>query len=345
MICVFRADSSLTLGSGHVVRCLTLADALKSRGCQVFFVIQNLAGEMSQYIQSRGYEFFKIPDHAGNLNADAQATKSLLQAGGIRPDWLIIDHYQIGIEWESYLRDQTHRIAVIDDLADRSHDCDLLLDQNTADNRYSLLISRHSLQLLGPSYALLRTDFHRYRQQGLCRKEALRNLLIFFSGSDATQETRKSLTAVIGSSLSIQNIHVVIGSNYPDPQGLHTLCRRFPHIQLHTQVPHMAQLMYEADVALGSFGAATWERCSVGLPVVGTVLADNQVMPAKIVTDQDAGLNLGRAADVNGQAYVDALKSLSSDRLNEISKKSAQLVDGKGTERVVAHLITLGDRK
>ena len=207
----FRVDSSTVLGSGHVMRCLTLAHALKQRSAEILFISRELAGNMCDHVAAEGFPVVRLPIGSSAsksdtcapqiaVNAespwmsweeDAKLTSRVIEEWG-KADWLIVDHYALDSGWEASLRPSTGQIMVIDDLADRQHDCDLLLDQNFyegLDRRYCRLVPGTCRKLLGPKYALLRPEFIRARANLQERSDAVRRVLIAFGGVDRSNET------------------------------------------------------------------------------------------------------------------------------------------------------------
>jgi len=188
---VFRTDASLTIGSGHVMRCLTLAEALRTRGAQCFFVCREHPGNLLELIRKRGFEACALhlntscaaaatvdaerpTAHAAWLGAHwrTDAAQTLAACGGSDVDWLIVDHYALDARWEAELRPACRKLMVIDDLADRNHDCDLLLDQNLvaeSDARYQQRVPPGCTLLLGPRYALLQPLYRELRPQARLR--------------------------------------------------------------------------------------------------------------------------------------------------------------------------------
>ncbi|MBO8158623.1 UDP-2,4-diacetamido-2,4,6-trideoxy-beta-L-altropyranose hydrolase [Thermosyntropha sp.] len=293
---IFRTDSAFIIGSGHLMRCLTLADELKQNGAEIKFISRDLPENLTEIAEKKGYKVYKLPyknkkeiiidDYSTWLGTDfredAEETIKILEQES--PDWIIIDHYAIDIKWEQIVRPYVKKIMVIDDLANRQHDCDLLLDQNLVENmenRYNKLVPAHCKKLLGPSYALLRPEFREARKKLKKRDGTVRRILIFFGGSDPTNETEKALRAVLMLNRPDITVDVVVGKANPHKEKIKKLCAIHSNVNYYCQVNNMAELMAEADLAIGAGGATTWERCYMGLPSVVIDIAENQ----KIVTD------------------------------------------------------------
>jgi UDP-2,4-diacetamido-2,4,6-trideoxy-beta-L-altropyranose hydrolase len=242
---------------------------------------------------------------------------------------------------------QVERIFVIDDVG-RQHDCHLLLDQNYTNSIHALYSTRTPPGcevLLGPHFALLRPEFAALRAASLSRRRArVSRLLVFMGGSDPSNETCKALHGVGRSAMANLAVDVAIGSGNPHRQAVAKACAAMDRATLHVQTKRMAQLMSEADCAIGAAGTATWERCTLGLPALITVLAENQAAIAEAVDAAGAHRLLGRPRDLTADHYARALRALSAADLAGMSREAAAICDGNGTERVAARLIAgLGD--
>jgi UDP-2,4-diacetamido-2,4,6-trideoxy-beta-L-altropyranose hydrolase len=345
---LFRADASTAIGSGHVVRCASLAQALAAAGHEVHFACRSLAGDLNHWLEAEGFRVHKIlgvADAAMTESMDADATKNSVPAQ--RCDWLIVDHYELGAAWERAMADLVEGIFVIDDLG-RRHDCRLLLDQNYGNPvhaQYPVRVPPRCELLLGAEFALLRPEFTALRAMSRRRRrQSVSRLLVFMGGSDASNETCKALEGVGRSDIPDLAVDVVIGAGNPHRQAVANLCAAMDRTTLHLQTNQMAQLMSAADCAIGAAGTTTWERCALGLPALVTVLAENQTAIAEAVDAAGAHRLLGRPRDLTADHYARALRALSAADLARMSREAAAICDGNGTERVAARLIAgLGD--
>lgn len=303
---IIRADASVSIGTGHIMRCLTLAEAVRKQGAEVVFVCRDVTGNYCGIIQEKDFEVIRL---SGEETFDAvhDAEQTAIAFDG-RPDWLIADHYAISEDWERRLRSHAERIMVIDDLADRPHDCDVLLDQNLFDDmqhRYDGLVPPGCQLFLGPRYALLRDEFITARQTLRERDGIVRRILLFFGGSDPTNETEKALLALSHPAYRNLLVDVVVGSSNPVGDRIRDLCASMPNVAFHRQVSNMAELMVLADLAIGAGGSTTWERCFLGLPTLILIVADNQDIPAR-ATD---GAGLAWLAGLSTEVTVSSLAS------------------------------------
>lgn len=289
---VFRVDSSTEIGSGHLMRCLTLANRLqKEKQCQITFISRKLKGDLNYLIEEQGYELFSLPKYAVEppltgyqrwltveISIDAQETKYILQKTDV-VDYLIVDSYALDEEWERIQRPFVKRIMVIDDLANRRHDCDILLDQNyyqDIETRYNSLVPKHCKLLLGPKYALLREEFYEERKHLRTRDGIIHRILVFFGGSDLTNETMKAVQAIVGTGREDIQVDVVVGDSNKRKEEVERFCQQHKNMKYYCQVRNMAELMHKADLAIGAGGTTTWERCFLGLPSIVIAVADNQ---------------------------------------------------------------------
>ncbi len=347
-----RVDASEQIGMGHVMRTLTLAHELKKKGAEVSFVSRELPGNLCGFIESQGFFIQRLPSPQGvpieaplahshwlgvDWSLDAEQTSAAIRK--LKPHWLVVDHYALDKNWESNLRSSANKIMVIDDLADRPHDCDLLVDQNLYDRletRYQGLISAKCETLLGPDYALLREEFKSTQRQLRPRDGSVRKIFIFFGGVDPSRETEKALRALSLLKLENLEVDVIVGKTNPARENIQKFCAELPHCHFHSQVTNISQFMREADLALGGGGTTTWERLCLGLPSIVISIAENQEKVAECVAKTGGQIYLGKASEINDQRLAAQIRILLEDQktVKEISAKALRIVDGLGTERV-----------
>ena len=359
----FRTDASLDIGTGHVMRCLTLADALRERGASCYFVCRAHPGNLLDLIRQRGYEADALPlsedqtisDHAQSEPLPAHsswvgtdwatdAQQTLAALGDVPADWLIVDHYGLDARWEHRLRPDCRRLMVIDDLADRSHHCDLLLDQNlgrrTTD--YHDLVPAGCTVLAGPKYALLRPEFPALRPDSLARRASpqLKNLLITMGGIDKNNATLKVLDALRDCALPEDSrITVVMGVHAPWLEQVRALAATLPWpTEVRINISDMAQVMADSDLAIGAAGSTSWERCCLGLPTLLVVQAENQWAGARALQTQGAALLIGEPSVIQQKLAATLTPLLTERHLAEMSFAARAVTDGQGACRVVQHM-------
>jgi len=355
----FRADASLNIGTGHVMRCLTLADALRDEGYSSLFICREHPGNLIDIIRQRGYEAVALP-HQGTVTAvsssvpspihaawlgsdwetDAQQTQAAL--ANVNTSWLVVDHYSLDSRWENRFRTSIPHLLVIDDLADRLHDCDLLLDQNLGRRweDYSAHVPPGCVVLTGPDYVLLRPEFHLARSFGLQRRTQpdFKHLLITMGGVDKDNVTAAVLSALRLCPLpSDFRITIVMGSRSPWLEAVRRAATELPwHTEVKVDVNNMAELMANSDLAIGAAGSTAWERCCVGLPSIMVVLADNQQIIAQMLSHAGGAFTIESAAAI-AIKLPDILTQLVNDAaLRQATAAAAsRIVDGEGVRRVI----------
>jgi len=361
-VVAIRVDASLEIGSGHVMRCLTLAEALRKRGKHLVFICREHPGNLLDLVRERGFEVIPLPagknefgrDEGGEENTpphsawlgcdwqtDADQTRAVLAQRD--PDWLIVDHYALDSRWETALRANYRKLMVIDDLADRRHECDLILDQNLQiPGRYAGLLAKNCRTLLGPRYALLRQQFANARRTNRARNGTVSQLLVFFGGVDSSGETQKALTAIGMLDRPDLMVDVVIGPTNPNRLGIEATCRSYSNMTPYFQVEDMAARMAEADLFVGSGGSSSWERCCLGLPSLVLSTADNQIAQCEALARFGAQVYLGVARSVTSERLLQVIGGVLHlpELLNHLSERSQQLVDAMGAERVCNHMDT-----
>lgn len=354
-IFAFRVDAGLTIGSGHVMRCLTLADALTRKGAICNFVTRPHKGNLDDMITARGHKVHSLtlpdsasygehhtpPPHAdwlgGDWQLDAAETRRALHKIG--PDWLILDAYALDQNWQTLALPSGVTLAVIDDLADRPHLAQILLDQNLGRmaSDYKDLVPEACELLIGPKHALLRPEFAAFRKTALERRKAasVRHILVTLGGVDKDNATGAVLDALATAQLPEgAHITVVMGASAPWLSDIQIQAASMPYpIKVLTNVTNMAELMTAADLCIGAAGGTAWERCVLGLPTLLMVLAENQIAGA-------AALNAAGACNVlplpNQTSFATALHERIAKLCDKaiyihMAEKCAQLSDGRSS--------------
>ena len=284
----FRTDASDAIGTGHLMRCLTLADALAAAGHECRFVLRNHLGCSAGLVEQRGHGSTLLPAPDDQPDTDlthsawlgipqARDAEETLAAMGDGWDWIVADHYALDHRWEDMVRPATRRLMAIDDLADREHACDLLLDQNLQmAGRYAGLTPRHCRTLLGPTYALLRPEFAELGAS-LSPRPLTGNarVLVYFGGIDRGGATLLALEGLAHAALPLV-VDVVAGARNPHLAAIQSWCASNPNVKLYVGQADMPALMAQSALAIGAAGATAWERCCLSLPTILLTIADNQ---------------------------------------------------------------------
>jgi UDP-2,4-diacetamido-2,4,6-trideoxy-beta-L-altropyranose hydrolase len=339
------------------MRCLTLAEGLRSRGSRVTFVSREHDGHLLALIAERGFAVHALPAPAdgwasidrlvhgdwlgATIDEDAAQTLTALSQANEDFDWLIVDHYGVDERWERSLRSIARRVSVIDDLADRKHDCDLLLDQNLVadyEMRYAGLVPQRCTLLLGPTYALLQPLYAQLRANALPRDRVVKHILVFFGGSDVLGLTEKSVRAFLNLNLTDVFLHVVVVSDTQKNSALAELSEGHDNINLFSRLPSLAPLMARADLAIGGGGSSSWERLCMRLPALVVTLAENQRPMCEELHRFGLVRLLGDAGTISVESIQFALSELLSAPLHPDFDRPEITVDGEGAKRVLAFL-------
>jgi UDP-2,4-diacetamido-2,4,6-trideoxy-beta-L-altropyranose hydrolase len=357
---VFRVDGDARIGSGHIMRCLSLADRLRQADCDCTFVYRGGMGSPADTIRARGFEALELPAFGNGLvqelkaleesgffarlgqlwELDAQQTEAVL--GTERYDWLIVDHYALDERWESRLRPRCGRLMAIDDLANRKHDCDLLLDQNLVDgyeDRYRDRVPSGCGQMLGPEFALLHHSYLSARRTVQPRRPPIRKILVYFGGADSSNLTGLALSAFRELESQELRMDVVLSSGSPWLQENRRQAAQDPRITSHENLSSLAPRMLEADLSIGACGTTTWERCCLGLPSLVITLASNQIPIAEELNRRGIVRWLGSKDQVDAQRLAEAIElAIGASSFLEWSQACYELVDGLGATRVASFL-------
>lgn len=355
----FRLDASPIIGSGHLVRSLHLAKALKRRGAKVSFVSRNLSEEYTANAISSNIRVIHAPDIGSPIEPKANDYKTWLGAseeidvsqflsyfGSSSNNVIIADHYGIGEIWTSHAKNRGHKVIAFDDMAEQRLNTDVLINQNLGwkDEHYSGLVKPHTKLLLGPKYAVLAENYASVREllvRDFDRDTGLK-VLISLGGSDAFNVSKKIVVAL----LPILNesdctITIVVGALNPNQKSLEKLCSRSAgKIKLLYGKSNLAEAYASSDFAIGSVGGSSWERCCLGLPTILVPVADNQIPAAKTLNLAGAGILVKASGEHFESELCEAFKKMCKSKLRlAVSRNAMQICDGNGAERVCDEII------
>ncbi|MDC1422790.1 UDP-2,4-diacetamido-2,4,6-trideoxy-beta-L-altropyranose hydrolase [Gammaproteobacteria bacterium] len=359
---VFRADASVQIGTGHIMRCLTLADELTRQGHECRFICRDHQGHLGELIADKGFaiDLLVTPSEADpnfrhdngiahaqwlgvSWQLDAAQTLSLLES--LVAEWLVVDHYSIDARWEREVRQVVGRIMVIDDLADRDHHADTLLDQNALNKdteaRYLARVNSGCNLLLGPDYALLGKEYSLLSTALPERDGHISRVLVFVGGSDPYHLTESYIKTLCGRDFLHLLVDVVIGRNHPAPKSVENLVATRSLTRLYSELSSLSALMIRADLMLGSGGSTNWERMCLGLNAIVISVASNQYSVNQELSRKGLISLLGTAEEVTLDTVSSTLKNvLANPTDNAIQARSIRaIVDGKGCQRVVNVLL------
>lgn len=361
MKAVFRCDASNLIGSGHVMRCLTLANGLRTAGLDCDFICRALPGHLGALIRDRGYglKLLKQPIITAPVNNQDLAcwagvswmedAVDVIAVSDHRADWFVVDHYSFDQRWEEATSSLYGKLLVIDDLADRPHHCDLLLDQNLgrdADD-YQDLLTRHCQLLIGPKYTLLRPEFLHYQQQ---RRHQVRGgtglrVLICMGGMDVGNQIKTVLEAVFMTSKA-QNISVdiILSDQSPSLPELRCVIQSYPaSVSMHISPKEVAPIMANANLAITACGFMAYELACLGVPMLLLPLSEIQSVVASFLQDHTDS----RLCDDWQNKSPNLLAASIEKFLHRLPARNhlstSKLFDGQGTTRVVDAMLSMNE--
>lgn len=354
---LFRCDQSDIIGTGHVMRCITIADEAKRRGWQTCFALRDPDFYAIDFIKSAGHqtEMFKTihsnrvkkPKHFNYedwlpVSQDLDAIETLGVVSKLRPNWVVVDHYGLDATWHELVRDRCEKIAAIDDLGDRKLSCDIVLDQNlgASAEKYENKVSENCRLLLGPRFALLRNEFKGWREKSLRDRfeRKVGKILITMGGADPMNYTLRLLKE-LSKSKNAKNCEfvVIVGALYPHFDTLNDFISfSYLKVSVLSNVTNMAEIMSSCDLCIGAAGSTSWERCCLGLPTIALAVAENQ----KEILNQLQKYGVVIASNLQNVCLdFDCIFGSNQDsELNRLSKNSSSICDGEGVTRVLDHL-------
>lgn len=348
------------IGSGHVMRCLALADALRDGGDETLFIARTMPGGLRRRLQQAGHRLILAPPaprmrsfdvndppyaHWLDADWDTDAAATLCALGPERWDWLAVDHYALDTRWAGLIRQKVPRILAIDDVADRRLDADLVLDQNLQpepEARYLRRLIRPdpAKLMMGPGFALLRSEFAALASRRAHRSGPVETLLIAFGGGDAHGATQRALSELAAPGFEALRLIVVVGGLHPDKARLEALSADRPNVELVFDTADVAQLMLRSDLAIGAGGGMGYERMCLGLPAITIALEHNQEGPSAYLAERGLATYLGRIDQLQPGAIAQAVeRAMRGDiDLSGQAQAGMRLVDGRGASRVAARL-------
>ena len=362
---LIRCDASISIGSGHVIRCRTLARALHERGAEVLFLCRRQTGDLIALLEKE-FPVLALPEQVisscdglkgrelyeawlgCSQEQDAEDCLIALSAKGVNSaDWLVVDHYGIDATWESQVQIKLNdesicKVLAIDDLADRPHQAELLLDQNyfgaNTEQRYKNLVPSHCRQLLGPYYALLGPEYAQLRPLIPIRTQ-LNRVLVFFGGVDSANLTSRSLEALAEKELKHLAVDVVLGRQSPHHETVSDLVARRANTTLHDPLPSLAGLIARADLAIGAGGATTWERACLRLPSLVVTIAENQKPFAESLAKEGHHELLGDLKTISTETIHSAILVRIKDKVRFSHNSGEDLTDGHGASRLTLAML------
>ena len=345
----------MSIGSGHLMRCLSLARNLRQQGADITFFCRKGKGDLLELLEQNRFPVVTL-DELENHNTSAvpgdtsaqrvnefwhiDASETVEKLGKLEKeiDWMIVDHYELGADWEARIKTKIGKIMVIDDMANRNHDCDVLLDQNLVaemETRYSGRIPDSCLTLFGPKYALLQEDYAEFHSLSVIKRKKIDRILIYFGAADTDNLTGKSLRAFLALGKKDIVVDLIVGPVHASYDVLKGMAGEHDNINFIESVSSLAPLLLKADLSVGAAGASSWERICMMTSSIVISLADNQV-PIASELDRRGLVNwLGPSEEVDENDIKIALEQCIQRGVEpELFLNSDCKIDGYGCKRV-----------
>ena len=337
-----RVDASPNIGAGHAMRCITLAKALRQA-----FKANNIQLEVTA-VSTQGANMLEAAFKSADISI-TYVPQIESNVDHIKAEIWVVDHYKLDAKFESELIDDGAMVVVIDDLANRKHNCHLLIDVNLSEHseqRYTSLVPKGCSQLIGPKYALLREEFYQARQKNFTRKP--KHVLVCFGGSDPTNTTFTALQALAKVKELSLTADVVIGAGNIYEQAVIKQARLIDGVTIHINSGNMAELMCKASLMISAGGSMHWERCACDLPGVVITIADNQREATEYLALLGGCDYLGHVSSVSSDDIATSLRNHFSTDAKDINAQTDlnKIVPlGGGAPLISKEIISLIDNR
>jgi len=341
---LIRADASAAIGTGHVMRCLALAQAWRAAEGEVVFAMAESTAAIKERLSEERCQVVEIAGAPGS-SADCASMQDVIEAN--TPSWIVMDGYAFASEYRQAIQETGKPCLIVDDSGSgEEFNAELIVNQNLhASEKMYERRGRHTRLLLGPRYAMLRNEFARYRHWSREIAERASRVLLTMGGSDPSNLTPRVLEALVKIQRELE-IRVAIGGSSENAEAVGKTAAQFPErVKLFRDSRNMPELMTWADLAIAGAGTTCWEMCLLGLPAMLIVVAENQAPIAQALAAAGAAINVGVAGEVDGSTLAAEVESMlsSADRRRDMSRAARKLVDGWGRERVL-EAMGVGDK-
>lgn len=350
----FRVDSSKNIGSGHVIRCLRIANKLRDKNADCSFICKELSGNLIKLIKDHGFKVFLltneiikynenssiIVDKLFNWKNDALQTAKILK--NLQTNTLIVDHYDIDKKWEEYQKPYCKKIMAIDDLDNRIHSVDIILDQNLFPNiqRRYLNSNKNCKKFIGLEYAFLDPNFIKKRKLIKRQKKEVSKIFIYLGNTGSSNILRRILKVFIDNSLNKFKVEVIFTGDAEERNKIINLSKNHKFIKLLDTQPNLADIMSSADLSIGAGGLTTWERIYLGLPSAVVTVADNQKECSEYLNSLGLIWLIGHHDQVGDNKITDDIKKLlSSENLFDFSKRCLSVNIGTKSSEVINEIL------
>ena len=343
---IIRADGNENIGAGHIMRCISIADAIRNIGGDVIFVLAGVSFETM--LREKGFDVFVLHTDYSNMESECDSMLSLIKQ--YHADKCIVDSYYVTDSYFRTLRSAT-RIVYVDDLMDHAHPVDMLINYNIYAERekYESLYREAGIRapefLLGCEYTPLRCEFlNPVPKEAQSASPGRRSVLISSGGADTEHMELQLMERILRNKdrFEMMDFHFVVGAMNRDWPVLREMSEDSSNIMLHRNVTNMKELMCRCDIAVSATGSTMYELCRCGLPIITYVVADNQIQGAESFMRRGAAVYAGdvRRDPELSEEILRVLEELLADRaaLGRMTEFGKNLVDGQGAMRIASKL-------
>jgi UDP-2,4-diacetamido-2,4,6-trideoxy-beta-L-altropyranose hydrolase len=335
---LIRADASPEIGTGHVMRCLALAQAWQDAGGRTIFLMAQSTPSILARLAAENCRVITLSAVPGS-DEDAAFTNEY--AWRLNAEWLVIDGYAFGGEYQEQIRSRERKLLCVDDAGKcNRYIADIVLNQNLTAREGLYPNCDPDVQLLlGPSFCLLRREFTPWRTRQREISDVGRKVLVILGGSTPADVGVRVMESLARAMVDGLRAIFLVGGSSPDTAALEICAATFPEkISIRRDVSNMAELMAQADVAISAAGSTCWELCLLGLPSILLDVADNQIPIALELDRLGCASYAGSGNRIRPDQLATLLQNLlaSQNKRRSMSARSRQLVDGMGAERVVS---------
>lgn len=332
---LIRCDAHLSIGTGHVMRCLAIAQELADSGHHPYFAFSTVADQIISRLKKEGFDYFVIKAKRGSL-ADARQTIKL--AGQIGAVWVITDGYHFKTDYQWFIKQAGFDLLCVDDVAGCRYVADIILNQNPGFSRSDYSAGINTKFLLGPNYALLRREFHMAGKKQQCKKN--NNILVTMGGTDPNDLTSQVLEALI--TVALDKVTVLIGSMNPNKEHIKKIVQKFPFpVELITDAENVVPYMKRARLVIHAAGSTSWELAYFGVPSICFILAENQEPVASALAKAEYSVNAGWFSAFSPKKMRQMIVSLldNKQKMSRMAAAGRRLVAGLGPRSVVEAMI------
>jgi UDP-2,4-diacetamido-2,4,6-trideoxy-beta-L-altropyranose hydrolase len=340
---IIRADASAKIGSGHLMRCIALAQFYKSKNMgDIIFITCCSNDALLTFIIDNGFQVVRL-EKAYPDPKDLEMMSRILYDNTV--SWVVLDGYHLDSAYQLNLKNKGCRLLVIDDMNHLHHYyADLLLNQNIDAENFNYSCEQNSRLLLGTRYILLRHEFLAFKERKKKNYQIARRMMVSLGGADPNNVTLEIIHSLCKLRISGFHVKVIAGPSHPQISSLRKAADMAPFpIEIFHNVRKMANFMAWADLAISAGGTTCWELAYMRVPFAVVILAKNQEKIALGLHDATAAINLGWYSSLTSEALTDCLLNLieNKDKRMELSSNGKNLVDGLGVERVQKQMVII----